>query len=101
MTDISNPLFTEADRRTLFPVTRRWIYLNHAAVGPLPRYVLQAVRGYIRAISTQGDKHWDRTWELLEDLRARVGQKFVVHPGRAFTHSAGRRPVPVRWTLTP
>lgn len=72
MTDISNPLFTEADRRTLFPVTRRWIYLNHAAVGPLPRYVLQAVRGYIRAISTQGDKHWDRTWELLEDLRARL-----------------------------
>ena len=72
MTDIPKPLFTEADRRALFPVTRRWIYLNHAAVGPLPRYVLKAVRGYIRAISTLGDKHWDKTWDLLEDLRSRL-----------------------------
>jgi cysteine desulfurase/selenocysteine lyase len=66
------PLFDEADRRALFPVTKEWIYLNHAAVGPLPRPVRRAAQGYLRAISTRGDKHWEKTWELLEDLRERL-----------------------------
>ncbi len=88
MTDIPKPLFTEADRRTLFPVTRNWIYLNHAAVGPLPRYVLKAVRGYIRAISTLGDKHWDKMWDLLEDLRTRLAAWIGAGAGEvAFTRN--------------
>ena len=32
--------------RTLFPVTERWIYLNHAAVAPISRRVADAVEGY-------------------------------------------------------
>lgn len=62
-------LFPESERRERFPVTREWIYLNHAAVGPLPTHVLDASRFYLAEASTRGEKHWERTLPLAESLR--------------------------------
>ena len=45
----TEPLVDPNRRAELFPVTRQWIYLNHAAVGPLPAYVLDAARHYLEA----------------------------------------------------
>lgn len=38
-----------ASYRVEFPVTQEWAYLNHAAVAPLPRRVVQAVERYLHA----------------------------------------------------
>lgn len=42
------------DYRSLFPVTKDYIYLNHAANSPEPVPVVAAVRDYLSACSSQG-----------------------------------------------
>ncbi len=41
-------------RQHFFPVTRNCVYLNHAALGPIPRPVVQAVQAYIEDTSAYG-----------------------------------------------
>ncbi|HQR38763.1 MAG TPA: aminotransferase class V-fold PLP-dependent enzyme [Blastocatellia bacterium] len=47
-----------ASYRQLFPVTERYIYMNHAAVGPLPRTAVERIDGVARSISESGDEGW-------------------------------------------
>ena len=65
-------MFSEVERRQLFPVTGSWAYLNHAAVGPLPLPVLEAAKNYLTRCSQEGEHHWERTGPLLEELRGRL-----------------------------
>ncbi|HEY9072134.1 MAG TPA: aminotransferase class V-fold PLP-dependent enzyme [Candidatus Ozemobacteraceae bacterium] len=62
-------MFTQEERLRLFPVTDKWIYLNHAAIGPLPRYVREAAERYLEAVSTDGEKHWEHTGPVADELR--------------------------------
>ncbi|MBP7867109.1 MAG: aminotransferase class V-fold PLP-dependent enzyme [Acidobacteria bacterium] len=81
-------LFPEPERRERFPVTRDWIYLNHAAVGPLPSHVLDASRHYLGEASTKGEKHWERTQPLAESLRGALAGLLGVDPEEiAFTRN--------------
>jgi selenocysteine lyase/cysteine desulfurase len=61
--------FWEHYRRE-FPVTRQWIYMNHAAVSPLPRRAAQAMRGSIEDVSLHGVVHHRRWTEACEALRS-------------------------------
>ncbi|HNV68987.1 MAG TPA: aminotransferase class V-fold PLP-dependent enzyme [Candidatus Ozemobacteraceae bacterium] len=65
-------MFSEAERQTLFPITRTWSYLNHAAIGPLPTPVIEAAQTYLARCSQQGEHHWEHTGQLLEHLRSRL-----------------------------
>jgi len=47
--------------RSLFPVTERLIYLNHAAVSPPPVPTIQAVRAQLDDVSTNGTVNY-RSW---------------------------------------
>lgn len=40
--------------RTAFPVTRRWTYLDHAGIGPLPAPAVEAMTGYTRDLAAGG-----------------------------------------------
>ncbi|MFZ2956928.1 MAG: aminotransferase class V-fold PLP-dependent enzyme [Candidatus Ozemobacteraceae bacterium] len=71
-------MFSEEERRSLFPVTRSWIYLNHAAIGPLATPVVEAAETYLRGISHDGDAHWNRTGPLMEDLRGALARRLHV-----------------------
>jgi selenocysteine lyase/cysteine desulfurase len=85
----TEPLFDPGRRAELFPVTREWIYLNHAAVGPLPAHVLAAARHYLDAISRGGDHHWLETYQVVEDTRALVARLVGARPEEiAFTRNA-------------
>src|ERR1700709_1953014 len=62
-------------RREQFPVTERYIYLNHAALGPLPRCsadVLPELAAVFRDRGIVADAKWmpvvKRTRQLVPDL---------------------------------
>ena len=50
-----------ADFRALFPITERLIYLNHAAVSPLPSTTIAATEAQLRDVFENGSLHY-RSW---------------------------------------
>lgn len=61
--------------RALFPVTERRAYMNHAAIGPLPRTAVERMAAAAMTIAETGDEHWlDRLAEVerIRGLAARL-----------------------------
>lgn len=62
--------------RSLFPITTRYIYLNHAGVGPCPLPVTGALTAMAELLASQPlDPMWDRLAEVVQenkDLGARL-----------------------------
>lgn len=64
-----------------FPVERRLIYLNHAAVAPWPRRAATAVQHFAQECLEGGARHY-RDWEQAEqDLRGQLA--VLIHAGSA------------------
>jgi cysteine desulfurase/selenocysteine lyase len=60
--------------RELFPVTRRYAYLNHASCAALPRPVVEAMTGYLTERQLSGSEamaSWDESLERVRRLAAR------------------------------
>ncbi len=55
--------------RELLPVTRRYVYLNHASNGPLATPVVQAMNGYIEWCSLHGEVPYPEAEAVVEDCR--------------------------------
>ncbi len=55
--------------RSLFPITERAVYLNHAAVSPPPTPVIEAVEAQLRDVVENGSLHY-RSWMAVKE-RAR------------------------------
>ena len=55
--------------RDQFPVTERLIYLNHAAVAPLPRRVASAMQEFAQDAQDFGSLHYDKWLDTYERLR--------------------------------
>ncbi len=55
--------------RELFPVTRRYVYLNHASNGPLATPVVQAMNDYIERCSQHGEVPYPEAEAAVEDCR--------------------------------
>jgi len=61
--------------RALFPITERCIYLNHAAVSPLPTTTLRAVESQLRDVHENGSagfRNWLATKEQARELLANL-----------------------------
>ena len=61
--------------RAEFPVTRRWAYMNHAAVAPLSRRAANAIQGIVEDVALHGaaySRHWDETYEGVRRSAARM-----------------------------
>jgi selenocysteine lyase/cysteine desulfurase len=65
-------IHTEKYREKIFPVTARSIYLNHAAIGPMPLYASNAFQKYCQICSEKGEKHWEKSINIVEGTRARI-----------------------------
>ena len=66
--------FWERHRRE-FPVTEKWIYLNHAAVAPLCRRAASAMQGSAEDACRNGPanyRHWEGTISALRASAARL-----------------------------
>jgi selenocysteine lyase/cysteine desulfurase len=76
-----------------FPVDRRHVYLNHAAISPWPERARQAMRAFVDGITEDGSLHfpdWQATdAELRERLRALVGAASSEHVALVPNTSAG------------
>src|SRR5271154_2927792 len=55
--------------RDQFPVTKQLIYLNHAAVAPLPRPCAEAMQWLAQEALDFGSLHYDRWMDTYEQLR--------------------------------
>jgi cysteine desulfurase / selenocysteine lyase len=59
-----------ASLRRDFPVTERWVYLNHAGIAPLPRRAAQRAAASLRRVVEGGDRAWAAGEERGEEVRA-------------------------------
>ncbi len=64
---VSEPLWQKY--RDEFPVTQNLIYLNHAAVTPLPRRAAKAMQNLAEDALQFGSAHYDRWLDAYEGLR--------------------------------
>lgn len=71
-----------------FPITERWTYLDHAAAGPVPKPVYDAVRGKFWDAVHHGDVHWHGWLEKREAIRGKFARFLHADPDEiAFVHS--------------
>ncbi|MEP7011146.1 MAG: aminotransferase class V-fold PLP-dependent enzyme [Acidobacteriota bacterium] len=56
--------------RSEMPVAGRYVYLNHAAIGPLPRRSAARVADLARVISETGDRRWPERNQEIERVRS-------------------------------
>lgn len=55
--------------RELFPVTRNYVYLNHAAISPYSTKVIQALEWVVNDITNNGSVNWHSWVEVLSRAR--------------------------------
>ncbi|MFN7926415.1 MAG: aminotransferase class V-fold PLP-dependent enzyme [Blastocatellia bacterium] len=60
--------------RQLFPVTKQYVYLNHAAVAPISVPVFEAMQRYTRDLMECGLVHWREWGEEVERVRGLAAQ---------------------------
>jgi selenocysteine lyase/cysteine desulfurase len=60
--------------RDEFPVTKRLIYLNHAAVAPLPKCSAVAMQSFAEDSLNYGSLHYDQWLDTYEALRCAAGR---------------------------
>jgi cysteine desulfurase/selenocysteine lyase len=65
--EIASPLWRQF--RDRFPVTDNLIYLNHAAVAPLPKPCAEAMQGLAKDAMEYGSLHYDQWLDAYEGLR--------------------------------
>jgi cysteine desulfurase/selenocysteine lyase len=66
--------FTAANLDREFPVRKQLVYLNHAAVAPLPRRVADAMIGHVENARDRGAADWRRAFGDVEKARARTAR---------------------------
>jgi len=66
--------------RALFPITQEYIYLNHAAVGPLSARAVQAMQKFLEEASREGGLKWPTWMREAERTRARAAQLINARP---------------------
>lgn len=77
-------------RQLFFPVTRRNIYLNHAANGPLPRPVARMLHEYVDDTSIYGNINYARWSEYESEAHRRLADLIQARPEQiALTASTG------------
>ncbi len=63
-----------AEYRELFPVTRNWIYFNHAATAPYSSLTAGAMYSYIKDMESNGGKNYENWEKLREETRVLAGK---------------------------
>lgn len=66
---VTQPVDDVANLRGHMAVTARWVYLDHAAVSPLPRPAANAVAAWAADVQEHGVVHWSAWRSLVEEAR--------------------------------
>ncbi len=70
------------DLRALFPMTKRAVYLNHAAVSPPPVPTIQAVEAQLRDVVENGSLNYRRWVAVKENARKLVAAMLGARPNQ-------------------
>lgn len=62
--------------RALFPLTKRFVYLNHAAVSPPPVPTIEAVCAQIRDVAENGSLHY-RSWVAVRERARKLAAEML------------------------
>jgi selenocysteine lyase/cysteine desulfurase len=62
--------------RSLFPITERAIYLNHAAVSPPPTPTVEAVESQLRDVAQNGSLHY-RSWVAVKERARKMASGMI------------------------
>ena len=62
--------------RALFPITERAIYLNHAAVSPLPTSTIAAVSAQLRDVAENGSLNY-RNWVAIKEQARKLAAGMI------------------------
>jgi selenocysteine lyase/cysteine desulfurase len=74
--------------RTHFPITQEYVFLNHAAVSPLPDMSIKAVCDYVQSAGAQGSEAIPRWVKVQENVRRNLAQLIGARPNEiAFVDS--------------
>ena len=74
--------------RDEFPVTERYLYMNHAAVSPLSTRVKSAMQTVSDGLAESGNLFGDELFNRCEDVRSSLGRLINVSPDEiAFTRN--------------
>src|SRR6478736_5317960 len=65
-----------------FPVRKNLVYLNHAAVAPLPARVADAMRAQLADSSNFGALHWKKWYRQYDETREKVARFVGGDPAR-------------------
>lgn len=78
----TDPVIAEniGQMRQHMPVCDRWVYLDHAAVAPLPSPVAKAVREWATDLEHNGAVHWGVWRTLVEGIRNRAARRLRAQP---------------------
>jgi cysteine desulfurase / selenocysteine lyase len=68
--DLSNAATLDRE----FPVRRNLVYLNHAAVAPLPRRVADAIVAHVEESRDRGAANWRRAYAAIEATREKAAR---------------------------
>ncbi len=75
--------------RSDFPITQKYIYLDHAAGGPIPKPVLEAIQQFQKENAEGGDFHWLKWMKRRDEARQTTADFIGAQPEEiAFTSSA-------------
>lgn len=81
-------LFMTPDLRTLFPITQRSIYFNHAAVSPLPTTTIHAVEAQLKDVHENGSINFRDWLAVKEQARELLANLLGARPEQvAFTRN--------------
>ena len=74
--------------RSLFPITKEFIYFNHAGTGPMSVPAQKAIDKCVRTYSKQAEFNIDEYFGLIHDARTTVARFINAEPEEiAFTHN--------------
>lgn len=62
------------------PITQKWAYLDHAAVGPLSRPAAEAVRRYAQQAELEGDTVWPEWNQRVSQVRQAFAELISARP---------------------
>ncbi|MDD5544425.1 MAG: aminotransferase class V-fold PLP-dependent enzyme [Acidobacteriia bacterium] len=67
--------------RREFPVSRQWIYCNHAAVAPISNRVAEAIAGVLSDLTSFGAVHWKSWGRTVQHTRELAAKLIRCDPG--------------------
>jgi len=66
--------------RALFPITQRLVYLNHAAVSPLPTPTIKATEAQLHDVFESGSMHFRQWLSVKEEARRLLASLLGARP---------------------